>query len=137
MAAGRNHQVPVRVLNPQDWKVIVRKGEQMALYAAVNVLKEPEGNTGRVRSIEVDDLEGEDWPEELKALEAAAQGLSEEGRRRLHGLMRKYRKIFAVKGEPVGRTDRVRHSINTMGAAPIKQRPQREPLGMEDVVKGG
>ena len=38
-------------------EVTVRKGEQMALYAVVSVLEEPEEKIGNVRTIEMDDQE--------------------------------------------------------------------------------
>ena len=52
----------------------------------------------------------------------------------LRNLVRKYRDIFAV-GEALGRTDVVRHEIDTGTARPIRMPPRRTPIHPVEVVE--
>ena len=46
-----------------------------------------------------------------------------------------FRDIFAFEGEPLGRTNLVQHTIDTGTAKPIRQRPRRVPIHLQDTVK--
>ena len=50
-------------------------------------------------------------------------------------LLRKYQKAFTIGGEPLGRTDRVKHSISTGNAEPYKTPYRRLPMLKKRVVE--
>ena len=63
-------------------------------------------------------------PVELEQLVPTNSGHEEDVKQ----LLRDFTDVFAVGSKSLGRTDMVRHKIQTEGAAPIKQAPRRMPL---------
>ena len=61
--------------------------------------------------------------------------LDENDKDQFKKLLVKYRSQFMQPGYQLGKTSLVQHQIHTGDHAPIKQRPRREPLGMQGVVK--
>jgi hypothetical protein len=61
--------------------------------------------------------------------------MPEENVRQLEELIEKYRDVFTERDKPLGQTDLVQHRIHTGDEIPIKQRPRREPIGMQGAVK--
>jgi hypothetical protein len=52
----------------------------------------------------------------------------------LEGLIAEFRDVFATSSDDFGRTDRVRHRIDTGDARPIRQPPRRLPLAKQAEV---
>lgn len=50
-------------------------------------------------------------------------------------ILRQFNGVFKIPGEPIGRTDRVRHTINVGGAAPIRQRLRKVPIHQQALVE--
>ena len=50
-------------------------------------------------------------------------GLTEEQMNQFRTLLLEYRDVFALQGQPLGKTDWVKHEINVVTALPIKQAP--------------
>ena len=46
-----------------------------------------------------------------------------------------YRDVFALAGEPLGRTSLVQHKINVGNEKPIKQQARRTPMHQEEIVQ--
>ena len=61
--------------------------------------------------------------------------VDDELKEKLQRLIVKHRKVFALKGDPLGRTDIVKHVIKTENVPPIKQAPRRVPIHQEEVVE--
>ena len=70
-----------------------------------------------------------------KLLEASAELLSEEERFHFADLLKKYQDIFAVSKKDLGRTNLVKHRINTGTALPVRKPPRRLPLGKRQTEK--
>ena len=84
------------------------------------------------------DLEGveEVLPEELEVcVRQTAKNLSERGVTRFRRMLMEFRDVFALKGEPKGRTGLVRHRIKVDLEDPIRQAPRRTPLHQVRVVE--
>ena len=47
----------------------------------------------------------------------------------------KHKDVFAKNKTDLGRTDIVKHKINTGTAAPVKQHPRRLPLSEKEIVR--
>jgi transposase InsO family protein len=85
------------------------------------------------------DLQGRekitDLPEELSAIvDRIEWQIEEKDKRKLEELLSKYRDIFALSGEPLGRTGMVTHGIETT-ASPIRQAPRRIPMHQVEMVE--
>ena len=75
-------------------------------------------------------------PPELEEMITDAVGLLEETeRQRFRTLVEQNRDQFMLKDGPMGRTNLVRHEINTTEKMSIKQRPRREAYGTQPIVK--
>ena len=61
--------------------------------------------------------------------------LGSEVKEAMADLLHSYRDVFALKGDPLGRTGVVKHEIDTADAAPIRQAPRRIPLHQVDMVE--
>lgn len=61
--------------------------------------------------------------------------LCEDEKHNLASLLKKYQKVFSCSSGDIGRTDRVRHKIDTGTARPIRQPPRRLPFGKREVEK--
>ena len=134
----RKDVIPLRVMNPGERVKKIRKGEGIAQFQPVEIL-EAEGEM-KIRAAHSPDgplLEAPRWDDGIRDLCTRGQEQLEgpEARDALTRLLREYQDIFIQEGQPLGRTRLVEHEIDTGEARPIKQRPRREPLGMQDVVK--
>ena len=47
----------------------------------------------------------------------------------------KHKDVFAKNKTDLGRTDIVKHKINTRTAVPVKQHPRRLPLSKKEIVR--
>ncbi|XP_058864420.1 uncharacterized protein LOC131706752 [Acipenser ruthenus] len=65
----------------------------------------------------------------------SCEGLCTEERRQLWELVYEYRHSFATASDDVGRTHLVQHQIETGAARPIKQRPRRQPLALQEATE--
>jgi transposase InsO family protein len=61
--------------------------------------------------------------------------LNDDEKTSLAALLTKYQDVFSKAPEDLGQTDRVKHSIDTGTAKPIRQAPRRLPIGKRDTEK--
>lgn len=80
---------------------------------------------------------GEDQvPEHLRKLyQDSASSLDEDGRKKLVGFLNKNADVFAKSSEDLGRTNLVKHKIDTGDHAPVKQPPRRVPMHKKHIVQ--
>ena len=62
--------------------------------------------------------------------------LTAEEARQLYDLLHEFSDVFSESSHDLGRTDMVKHLINTGGAAPIRQPPRRLPLAKREEAIG-
>ena len=75
-------------------------------------------------------------PEELEQmLEEAKLFLNQVQYDNLKALIYKYKHIFTLKGQPLGRTSEVLHDIDTGDSKPIKNRARRTPFGLREEAR--
>ena len=75
-------------------------------------------------------------PEYLHVVwENSTENLSSEQALQVKELLLKHKDVFAKDKTDLGRTNVVKHTINTGDAAPVKQNPRRLPLSKREVVK--
>ena len=77
-----------------------------------------------------------DVPEYLKDIYARTkQSIDEEYHQDVATLLNEYSDVFSQGDHDIGRTDKIKHSIHTTCAAPIRQRPRRHPMGQREEVE--
>ena len=135
LAAQKNRRIPVRILNPTESPVTIRRGEQIALYSAVQSIEDERWSN--CRPVHLDD-EKQDLKhdcEELTQIWGDLEDVDEECKEKFRNLVKEYGDRFHQSGKKLGRTGLVRHKINTGDHPAIKQRPRREPMALQGAVK--
>ena len=137
----KQNTVPVRVANVSDQIVKIKKGTRLAKLESVKEVcnfdkgesKQNDEHIAYVNKIEHSKLG--DLPEHLKPLvEKTSDSLSPTEHDEVTQLLYKYQDIFKSPEGRLGRTDLVKHRLDTGNAIPIKQRPRRLPMAQQDVV---
>ena len=135
-----HNTVPIRIANFGLDPIKVNKGSTVALLEPVKEICkfEPEPQPfdkiiGSVSKIEDGCLP--ELPEYLKPLvEQSTETLPGTELTKLTQLLYKYQDIFKSPDGQLGRTNLVKHRIDTGNAVPIKQRPRRLPVSQIEAV---
>mgnify|MGYP000034807019 CR=1 FL=1 len=113
----------LRILNPNEESRVVRRGTTVGTIATVDV--DSVVVPGMSHGCEVN---GE-LPVYLHDLyERSKANLSEEFHEEVKACLVEFQDVFSSGEDDIGRTDVVKHHINTGDARPIKERPRRHPL---------
>ena len=125
-----DHTVPYRLINPTSKPVILYKG------ANLGTLTRTDDNI-QVSSIETEpsrekqpDVGVPDVPIDLSDTD-----LTETQKGQLQKLINEYRDIFALSPQELGRTNLVKHTINTGDAPPVRMRPYRVPEAQKERIE--
>ena len=125
----QENSVPLRLMNITDDTIHIAKNTPVALFTPAEVI---EVESCR-RTQDQDQIESSE--EFLQKFEDQLTMLDEQEKQQFQNLLLKYRAQFMQPGFSLGQTNIVKHEIHTGTHAPIKQRPRREPLGMQGVVQ--
>ena len=141
-----NTGLPVRILNPSEEDVIVKKGLVLArLEEVVEILPfenkelQYDNACSADQSIRVTNVSvKKELPGHLKELyDKSAENLNLEEENKLYELLCDNSDLFAKSSSDLGKTSVVEHTINTGNAKPIKQaarRPPRTLAGKENEI---
>ncbi|MCG7868284.1 MAG: hypothetical protein JAY74_18205 [Candidatus Thiodiazotropha taylori] len=120
--------VPLRVLNVS--------GKEQVLYANMHIATCHPITDIKTVTPEVSVDATDTLPEYLHvAWENSTENLSSEQALQVKELLLKHKDVFAKDKTDLGRTNVVKHTINTGDAAPVKQNPRRLPLSKRELVK--
>uniref|UniRef100_W8B595 RNA-directed DNA polymerase n=1 Tax=Ceratitis capitata TaxID=7213 RepID=W8B595_CERCA len=119
----KNGRIPVRVLNDFRSPVKIPGGTILGQCNEVEAII--------TDSSENDSISRKDLKEEINVW---TQGLEDKYKQKASQLIRKYSNIFDKDGNNPGRTNVVKHCIDTGGARPIRQAPRSVPLAKRDTV---
>ena len=123
--------LPIRVFNPGKRECVVKKGTLAGLLTPVS-----EGDVEEVLPETPTSDDRVEVPEHLADLFARSQdGVDPIYRNNIARLLCKYQDIFSKGDSDIGRTDWVRHQINTGDARPINERPRRFPPKEQDEIR--
>ena len=116
-------KVPVRILNPRAEPVTIQRGTVIAIMESLSK-EEPVV----VTSVE----EGREISENKKkhlwqAVSDVGELLSNKEQEQLYSVLLEYADLFAEKPDDFGRTNKIKHAINTGDAAPVRQQVRRIP----------
>ena len=122
--------LPIRVYNPGHKECVVKRGTLAGYITHVTAGDIEEKQTdSRVTG------NMEEVPEHLKDLyERAKQGVEETHHNDIAKLLCEYQDVFAKSDVDIGRTNKVRHGINTGDHPPLKERPRRFPLKEQEEI---
>ena len=125
----QENSVPLRLMNVTEEIIHIRKNTPVAQFIPAEVVE-------RESCRRTHDQETVETPEDfLKKFEGQLDVLDEQEKKQFQNLLLEYRGQFIQPGFPLGQTNLVKHEIHTGSHAPIKQRPRREPIGMQGVVQ--
>lgn len=122
-----NSAFPVRVVNVSDASLNVAKGSELAVCEAVEYvssvepLENPKSNTEIPSHI-------------YKLFERSSTYLDKDQKDKLHTLLTEYADIFSSGPQDIGKTSKVKHSIDTGESRPIRQPARRLPLAKLDLA---
>lgn len=129
LISTRTSKVPVRLLNVNNSEVSLRKGTIIGQCEPVTMI----ANTDSQKEHLVGDYQQEPTMMD-NFITTTVQSLPSDKRSSAVSLLRKYRKVFALHDNELGRTNLVQHRINTGNHQPIKQAPRRVPLAKQQEV---
>ncbi|UYV65170.1 K02A2.6-like, partial [Cordylochernes scorpioides] len=115
-------KVPVRVANVFSSGVRIRKGDLLATCTPISRISTKEDGQHKIIR--------------QTKLELDLKDLSEEEARNARAFLKKNQDAFSSGDGNLGRTDLVRHRINTGDARPIRQPPRRLPMAKQEEVTG-
>ena len=114
----------IRVLNLKDIPVRIAMGSDVCQLIEVGVSKGAITNADRDgRDDLLDDL-----------CNRMDSSVGEAERRELFGLLQRYRHIFSTDESDMGRTEIIRHEIDTGGNKPVRQSLRPQPLAMLSAI---
>ncbi|UYV75275.1 K02A2.6-like [Cordylochernes scorpioides] len=115
-------KVPVRVANVFFSGVSIIKGDLLATCTPISRISTKEDGQHKIIR--------------QTKLELDLKDLSEEEARNARAFLKKNQDVFSSGDGNLGRTDLVRHRINTGDARPIRQSPRRLPMAKQEEVTG-
>ncbi|XP_063952172.1 uncharacterized protein LOC135153474 [Lytechinus pictus] len=122
-----NGAVPVRVYNPTGSQRVIKKETELGYLSAVS---EPD--------IQASQLSSEDiiLPEYLTDLyERSILEVPEQYHAPIAKLLTTYQDVFSKGDYDLGKTNLVKHTVDTGQTRPIKQRPRKHPFGQRDEIR--
>ena len=127
------HLIPVRLLNPSNKVVTLYNGKEIASLQPADEIC---GLGVAAVQPRADSEISKDKEEMLwEMVEAAGESLNGLEKEQLYCLLAKYADIFAACSSDLGRTDKVKHQIDTGSSAPIRQQVRRVPPARREEVK--
>jgi hypothetical protein len=120
--------VPVRLMNVTDAVQIVRSGTTVAELSPVEcVLNETKIDRKGQTFHDLDN-------ELMSLVERSSKHLPKDKTETVRSLINEYKDLFATSDQDLGRTNIVRHKVNTGSNIPVKQPPRRTPIAMRAEV---
>ena len=125
--------IPVSVINAHDTEYVLRKGTFLGHIAHIsvnNITTLPSSDTSNPTTSH------KRIPEELTTLiQQCDKTLSKSQTLELKQLLTKYSDRFHIPGTKLGKTDIIKHEIDTGNTHPIKIPPRREPPHKHEIIE--
>ena len=135
--------VPVRLFNPLDTTITIHKNATMGILAEVDEISEhkishekPESINKVTERVPTSPPVEPIIPDHLKELyERSSKELTNNEKGMLGNLLVDYEDIFSKGSHDIGRTNWVKHDIDTGNEPPFRQRPRRLPITQQEALK--
>lgn len=119
-------ELPVRLLNLTNQPRKIKQGMEIAVCQAVQSVM---GQQDLPTCVEM----STSLPNHLQDLyDRSVVCLTPDQRKQVHDLLCEYSDIFSQGSHDLGRTDLIKHKINTGDAPPMRQQPHRLPLAKRE-----
>ena len=130
VSAGETGLVPLRILNTSETTQTIGAQTVVAVAKPVTDVAElelPEVNSQCIKHTQHTEENPVDMlPDPLKELwQRSTKQLTTEESQAVAGLIHQYKDVFSLSEQDLGRTNLIRHYIDTGNARPIKQPPRR------------
>lgn len=123
LAESTDNTVPIRVYNPGDRECTIKRGTMAGYFTPV---KETDVVDMTMHTSNDEDT-GDVPPHLVDLLKRSKTEVPNSFHDNIAELLRKNQDVFAKSDTDIGRTNLVRHGINTGNASTIKERPRRFP----------
>ena len=127
------HQIPLRLLNRSNEIVTLYKGKEIASLQPADEICGL--GVAAIYPRADSDISKDNEEMLLEMVEAAGESLKDLEKEQLYSLLAEYADIFAACSSYLGRTDNVKHQIDTRSSAPIRQQVRRVPPARREEVK--
>ncbi|KAL5496456.1 hypothetical protein EMCRGX_G012740 [Ephydatia muelleri] len=124
--------VPVRILNPRDEMVVLKKGTQIASMELLE--QDPVINISTVMKNAEVSLECQNILWDL--VSKVGSHISESEREQLYSLLVEFADVFSFSSKDLGRTKELKHHIFTSDAQPVHLSPRRIPQARREELRG-
>ena len=124
--------VPVRILNPRDEMVVLKKGIQIASMELLE--QDPVINISTVMKNAEVSLECQNILWDL--VSKVGSHISESEREQLYSLLVEFADVFSFSSKDLGRTKELKHHIFTSDAQPVHLSPRRIPQARREELRG-
>ena len=124
--------VPVRILNPRDEMVVLKKGTQIASMELLE--QDPVINISTVMKNAKVSLECQNILWDL--VSKVGSHISESEREQLYSLLVEFADVFSFSSKDLGRTKELKHHIFTSDAQPVHLSPRRIPQARREELRG-
>lgn len=129
LAQKVENSIPVRLINTSEQEITLSPNTPVAMFSPAMIVEDVQTRSTEVLTTESPILSlRHQFDDQLTVL-------TEPEKQQFQDLIEQYNTQFIHPGNDLGHTGLVQHKIHTGDNAPIKQRPRREPLGMQGVVK--
>ncbi|KAL5517635.1 hypothetical protein EMCRGX_G003217 [Ephydatia muelleri] len=126
-----SNEVPVRILNPRDEMVVLKKGTQIASMEFLE--QDPVINISTVMKNAEVSLECQNILWDL--VSKVGSHISESEREQLYSLLVEFADVFSFSSKDLGRTKELKHHIFTSDAQPVHLSPRRIPQARREEGK--
>lgn len=125
-------EIPIRILNPRTEPIELCKGKTIAVMEPIvqDQLPETVSSVGEKPKVS-DKKQSQLW----QMVSEIGTTLTEDERQQLYAVLVEYADIFAEEPDDLGRTDKIKHSVNTGDAPPIRQPVRRIPPFRRDEAR--
>ena len=124
--------VPVRILNPRDEMVVLKKGTQIASMELLE--QDPVINISTVMKNAEVSLECQNILWDL--VSKVGSHISESEREQLYSLLVEFADVFSFSSKDLDRTKELKHHIFTSDAQPVHLSPRRIPQARREELRG-
>ena len=132
--------IPVRVFNPCDEHITIYRNSTMGILNPIEEVRQFQNKSSKetvnsVRSENIHEIDNSLPSHLVELYSRSIEHLDETEQTKLRKLLKEYSDIFAVDSNDIGRTNVVKHHIDTGDEQPVKQRARRLPMVQLEELK--
>ena len=128
---GAGTRLPVEIMNPLDESLVLYKSTHVGIVTRV-----PEQCLVTSTDEQLPGKEVTELPEELETLMSKMETeIAPEQKQQIRNLLAEHQQVFALSGQPLGRTQLIQHEIETGTESPIKQPVRRPPFHLKSAAE--